>query len=148
MLSSIVRREPHQGVLSLQHAMDRLLRESYVSPETVGRKDLSTVALDVYETDDALVIKAAVPGIRPEDIKVTVVGTTVSIEGETESKDEVTAENYVLRERCFGRFGRSVTLPRSVNPDGATAEFEHGVLTLCIPKAEEAKTRSIKITAK
>ena len=57
-------------------------------------------------------------------------------------------EHYVLRERRFGRFSRSVTLPRSVNPDVATAEFEHGVLTLSVPKAEEAKARSIKIKAK
>jgi HSP20 family protein len=148
MSSMMVGREPYQGVLSLQNAMDRLLRDSFVGPSTAGRRDLASVALDVYETDEELVVKATVPGIKPEDIKVTVVGSTVTIEGETKCEDEVTEEHYVLRERSFGRFSRSVTLPRSVNAEGATAEFEHGVLTLSIPKAEEAKTRSIKIKAK
>ena len=148
MLSSIVRRDPSEGVVSLQNAMDRLFRDSLVTPALPGRENQSAVALDVYETDDDLVVKASVPGIKPEDIKVTIVANTVTIEGETKCDEEVKAESYVYRERSFGRFRRLVTLPRSVSPDDASAEFENGVLTLTVPKAKEAKTRSIKIVAK
>lgn len=147
-MSSLIRREPFEGMMSLQRAMDRLLEESFVRPSLFDRVFGSDVALDVYETDDDIVLKASVPGVKPEDIKITLVGNTVSIEGEVKKEDEVQEECYLCRERRYGKFSRSVTLPKNVAADKASAEFENGVLTLTVPKVEEAKAKSIKVKVK
>lgn len=147
-MSSLIRREPFEGMMSLQRAMDRLLEESFVRPSLFDRAFGSDVALDVYETDDDIVLKASVPGVKPEDIKITMVGNTVSIEGEVKSENEVKEDRYLCRERRYGKFSRSVTLPKNVAADKASAEFENGVLTLTVPKVEEAKAKSIKIKVK
>ena len=144
---SLTRRQPLREMVSLHRTLEDAFSQPFVRPGLWGLRG-SYPALDVYETPDDVVVKAVVPGIKPEDIKVTIVANTLTIEGETKWDEEVKAESYVYRERSFGRFRRLVTLPRSVSPDDASAEFENGVLTLTVPKAKEAKTRSIKIVAK
>ena len=101
--------------------------------------------LDVSETEDDFVIKASVPGVKPEDVQITVQGATVSIRGESRSEEEKKGERWHLRERRFGSFQRSLSLATPVNSDKAQATFEHGVLTLVLPKSEHAKPRQIKI---
>jgi HSP20 family protein len=102
----------------------------------------------MYETDDAVVVKAAIPGVDPKDVEINVTGDTLTIRGEIRKEEEVKEENYLRRERYYGSFCRSFLLPTRVVADDAEAVFENGVLTLTLPKAEEVKPKSIKVKAK
>ena len=95
-----------------------------------------------------MVVKTTVPGVRPEDIEIDVTGNILSIRGERKAEKEVKEENYIRRERSYGRFSREVSLPGGVLADKAEADFEDGVLTITIPKAEEAKPKVIKVKSK
>jgi len=146
---SIVRREPLREFMTLREAMDRLFEDSFV-----GRRPgewpsaHATLPLDMYQTEDAAVIKSSLPGVKPDEIDVTVSGNTLTISGETKEEDEVKEEDYFRRERRYGSFSRSVLLPEGLEPDKAEASFEDGVLTLTIPKAPETKPKVIKVRAK
>jgi HSP20 family protein len=144
-MSSLMRREPYNGMVSLQQAMDRLFQDSFVRSSLAQDVNL---ALDMYETDQAVVVKLAVSGLKPEDIQVTVVGDALTIKGEVKSEEQTEERNYHLRERRYGKFVRTVTLPVPIQVDATTAEFEHGVLTLTAPKREEVKPQTVEIKAK
>jgi HSP20 family protein len=149
-MTNLVRWEPFRDLVSLREAMDRLFEESFVSPRAGWPVPVEggTLAVDVYETDDDVVVKSAVPGIKPEELDITVTGDTLTIKGETKSEQEVKEENYVRREMRYGSFSRTVALPSSIVADKAKAEFENGMLTLTLPKAEEVKPKAIKVKAK
>lgn len=146
---TIVRRpSPFGELMTLRQAMDRLFDDDYRPFRWLsGGVDGPGLPLDVSTTDDSLTIEAALPGIKPEDVDITVENGTVRISGKT--ADERTAEegSYVLQEIRRGNFSRTVTLPTGLEPDKATASFEHGILRLEIPKAEQVKPRQIKISA-
>jgi len=149
-MANLVRWEPFRDLVSLQEAMHRLFEESFVQsrvgwPASVGMESL---AVDMYETDEAIVVKTAVPGIKPEDLDVSIVGDTLTIRGETKAEGEIKKENYIRRERRCGSFCRSLAIPLPVMTDEAEAEFENGILTLTLPKAEEVKPKAIKVKAK
>jgi HSP20 family protein len=137
---------------SLRDAMDRLFEESFLRPGWFGAPDPQAAALpmDIYETADNIVVKAAVPGVKPEDIEVTVTGDLLTIKGEFKSESEQKDEkrNWHRQERRYGNFSRQVTLPAGVNTDACQADFDNGVLTLKLPKAEEAKVKRVQITSK
>jgi HSP20 family protein len=138
--------DPFREAVSLRDAMNSLFQESFVRPMSLFTQDGSAVLpLDVTETEDEFVVKASVPGVKPEDVQITVQGDTLTIRGECRSEEEKTGERWHLRERHFGSFQRSVSLPAPVDSDKAQASHEHGVLTLTLPKTEEAKLRPIKI---
>ena len=149
-MTNLVRWEPFRDLVSLREAMDRLFEESFVRPRTTWLAPIGVEALavDMYETDDAVVVKSAIPGIKPEDLEISVTGDTLTIKGETRAEEEVKEENYIRRECRYGSFCRSLAIPVSVVADEAEAEFENGVLTLTLPKAEEVKPRAIKVKAK
>jgi HSP20 family protein len=147
---SIVRWEPLSDFMTLREAMDRLFQESFVSPlrkEWLAPAE-GALALDVYETEDAVVVKSSIPGVKPDDVEISISGNTLSISGEAKTEEEVKEENYIRRERRYGGFSRSVVLPEGVQADKAEADFEDGVLTLTIPKAPEAKPKVIKVKSK
>ncbi len=149
-MARLVRWEPFRDLVSLQEAMNRLFEESFVQPRggwpnMVG---MGSLAVDMYETDDAIIVKTAVPGVKPEDLDVSIVGDTLTIRGETKAEGEIRKENYIRRERRCGSFCRSLAVPLSVIADEAEAEFENGILTLTLPKAEEVKPKAIKVKAK
>ncbi len=138
--------DPFREAISLRDAMNTLLQESFIRPASPLFQDGSAVLpLDVSETGDAFVIKATVPGLKPEDVQINVHGDTLAIRGESRSEEEKDGERWHLRERRYGAFQRSLTLGTPVEADKAEASYEHGVLTLTLPKAEEAKPRQIKI---
>lgn len=144
---SIGRWEPFRDFMALREAMDRLFEESFVRPP---RRELppaaeGTLALDVYQTEESAVVKTSVPGVKPDEIDITISGNMLTISGETKEEQEVKEENYLRRERRLGSFSRSVVLPDGLEPDKAEASFEDGVLTLTIPKAPEAKPKVIKV---
>jgi HSP20 family protein len=145
---TIVRRpSPFGELMSLRSAMDRLFEDSFVRhPFAAGLDQMTMLPLDVTSTADALIVEAAMPGIKPEDVEITVENGTLSIRGEQrQDRREGEGENLVQEIRRSS-VSRSVSLPSGLEPDKATASFEHGMLTLRIPKAEEVKPRQIRIS--
>ena len=149
-MTNLVRWEPFRDLVTLREAMDRLFEESVVRPQTgrLAPVGAGALAVDMYETDDAIIVKSAIPGIKPKDLDVSIVGDTLTIKGETKSEEEVKEEHYIRRERRHGSFCRSLAIPLPIVTDKAEAEFEDGVLTLTLPKAEEVKPKAIKVSAK
>jgi HSP20 family protein len=148
-MASIVRWEPFRDMMSLREAMDRMLEEGMLrAPMPFGMWAEGALAVDMYETDDTVVVKTSIPGVRAEEIELSVTGDTLTIKAETKEEEEIKRENYLRRERRLGSLCRSVTLPGGLETDKADADYSHGVLTLTFPKAEEVKPKSIKITTK
>jgi len=144
---AIERWDPFREAVSLRDAMNSLLQESFVRPGAMSGQDgYATLPLDVAETENEFVIKAALPGVKPDDVQITVQGDTLTIRGESKAEEEKKGERWHVRERRFGSFQRSVTLPTPVDSDKAQAHYEHGVLTLTLPKSEAAKPRQIKVS--
>ncbi|MBI2849252.1 MAG: Hsp20/alpha crystallin family protein [Chloroflexi bacterium] len=145
---NLVRWNPFGELMSLRQAMDRLVEESFVRPGEVLNSFWDgghSVSLDMYQTANDLVIKADLPGIKPEDIDITVTGDTLTIKGETKDEQEIKRENYLRQERRYGAFCRSVTLPFPVQTDKAEAIYKDGILTLTIAKAEEIRPKQIQL---
>lgn len=143
---TIVRRpSPFGELLTLRRAMDRLIDDDFFRP-LAWNGDGGTPALDVTTTADALVVEAALPGVKPEQVDVTVENGTLTIRGETSAERQEGEGEYLVREIRRGSFARAVTLPSGLEPDKASATFENGVLRLRIPKAEEIKPRQIRIS--
>ena len=142
--------EPFRDLVSMQEAMNHLFGESFLRPKAgwLAPTGERALAVDMYETDDAVVVKSAIPGIKAEDLDISVTGDTLTIKGETRTDAEIKEENYLYRERRYGSFCRALSIPAPVVTNKAEAEFENGVLTLTLPKAEEVKPRTIKVKAK
>ncbi len=147
---AVERWRPFSELMSLRQAMDRLFDGSFVQPShaLATLSEAATPALDVYQTPNEVVVKAALPGIKPEDVNIDITGDTLTIKGETKAKQEIKRDDYLYQERRYGTFSRSVVLPGGLKPDRAEATMDDGVLTLTIPKAEELKPKSIKVKAK
>ena len=148
-MANLTRFDPFGEMVTLRQAMDRLFEDSFVSPLTWRTFDgqATQPALDVHQTDDEIVITAALPGLKAEDVDITITGQTLTIRGEFKADDEVKRDQYLYRERRFGTFSRQLQLPVRVQGDAATATFEDGILTLRVPKAEEVKPRQIHVKA-
>jgi len=143
---TIERWDPFREAISLRDAMSTLFQESFIRPSSLVAQDgLTSFPLDISETEDEFVVRASLPGVKPDDVQITVQGDTLTIRGESKEEEERKGQHWHSRERRFGRFQRSVFLSAPVKADGAQAQYEHGVLTLTLPKAEEAKPRQIKI---
>ena len=104
-----------------------------------------TLPIDLHETPDDFLISASVPGVKPEDLDITVTGDTLQIKGQTKAGSETKEANYLRKERHYGSFYRRLALPNEVQSGQAEATFEHGVLTLKLPKAEAVKPKRIKV---
>jgi HSP20 family protein len=149
MATSVSRWDPNNDFAAMRNMMDRLFDQSvgrlpaFRSGEDLG---VSTLGLDVFETNDSYVVKAAIPGVDPSNVDISVDDDVLTIKGDFEQKDESQDENYIRRELRYGAFHRSLRLPPTVDADRANAEFEHGILKLTLPKKPEARARSFKIT--
>lgn len=144
---SLLRRRS-RDIVSLRDAMNRLLEESMVRPWSMG-EELQLPAVDMIDRENEVVVKATLPGMKADDIEVTTVGNTLTIKGEfKEEREEEEEGEYIYRERRYGSFNRSFTLPDEINTDEADAEFEDGVLTLTLSKTETEKQKSISIKSK
>ena len=144
-MTLIRRSSPFGELLSLRQAMDRLFEDSFVSPRSGIGTGEQSLALDVYTTTDALVVEAALPGVKPDDVNISVLGDTLTISGSVQDEQKRDEDGYSYREIRRGAFNRTVTLPTGLKTDAATASFENGLLRLSFPKAEEAKPRQIQI---
>jgi HSP20 family protein len=145
-MSSLMRWNPVRDMISMREMMDRLFDDTFFARQGNGFPVSPDV--DVIENDDNIVVKAELPGFKPENVDVRVEGNLLSIRGEYHEENEKQEGQYHLKERRQSSFSRSIPLPVGVNADKAKAEFENGVLTLTLPKHEEAKPRRISITAK
>ena len=117
----LVRWQPLSGMVSLREAMDRLFEERFAWPahSAMHRFEALGLPIDMYQTDKAVVVKATVPGVKPEEIDISITGDTLTIKGETKAEEEVEKEDYFRRERRYGTFTRTVILPDAVETDKA-----------------------------
>jgi HSP20 family protein len=145
---AIVRFDPVRDIMSLQERMNRLFSESYRGP--AGEEDWAlggtwAPAVDIYEQESNIEIKAELPGVDPKDVDIRLENNVLTIKGERKLDNEVKKENYHRVERSYGVFTRSFTLPSVVDPTAIKADFKDGMLRITLPKREESKPKQIQI---
>ena len=145
-MNTITRRDPSLG-LAVQEEVNRLF-EGNLTRERLGHAELATwaPAVDIYETENELVVKADLPDFQDKDVDVRVENNTLTIRGERKFDKDINEENYLRIERVYGSFMRSFSLPNTVSPENIRADYCIGVLTLHIAKREESKPKQIKIS--
>jgi HSP20 family protein len=145
-MTNLIRWEPIRELSSMRDMMDRLFDDGFPRPLAGALWDTASVpTMDLYQTEDNVVVKMGLPGVKPEDIQISVTNGVLSIRGEVKEEKEEKEKTYHLRERRYGSFSRSVTLPSNVSIEKSDAEFDNGILTLTLPKAEEAKAKTISV---
>ena len=146
-MRSLLRWDPFNDLISLQDAMNRLFEAGFAQPAGMGLPGWGEERLpvDVYEAEGEVVIRASVPGARPEDIDVTVTGNTLVIQGDIRPAEDVDRESYICQECYYGRVSRSMILPANLDTSSADASFENGVLLLRIRKARQAPPKAIRV---
>lgn len=146
---SMVRFDPFRDLAVLQDRMNRLFNDAYQPRQSddLMSRGTWTPAVDIYEVEGALVIKAELPDMRREDIDVSVENNTLTIRGERKLDNEIKQESFHRIERAYGSFVRSFSLPHTVDATKIGAEYKGGVLTVKLPVREEAKPRQIQIDA-
>ena len=138
---------PVRDMITFREAMDQIFNENYARNGGSSRQSAPVwqLPLDAYTTEDAIVLQANVPGLKSEDLDVTLEGDTLTIRGELPNRAE--PNNYLLRERATGRFERILTINTPIDSNKVEATFESGVLTLTLPKSEAVKPKQIKVNA-
>lgn len=144
-MSSIIRWEPAREMMTLREAMDRLFDDAFTRPLSLSSNAWSVPAVDMYQTDNEVVVRAALPGIKADEVQINITGELLSLKGEVKQENETKEKAYHIREQRWGTFERSIALPTQVVADKAKAEFENGILTITLPKAEEVKPKTITI---
>jgi HSP20 family protein len=147
---SMMRRDPREAFTPLREAMNHLFEESFIWPGRLEVFTGRTFPVDVYETKDqqGYVVEASIPGAKPEDISISAMGDTLTITYATKGEEKVEKPNYVRRERYEGEMSRTIALPTQIQPENVQATYEHGVLTLQVPKSEAAKPKQIEVKVK
>ncbi len=146
-MNTITRWDQSRGLTTLQDQVNRLFEDNFTR-ERSGHADLATWAppVDIYETENELVLKADLPGLQDKDIDVRVENNMLTIRGERKFEKDVNEDNYLRVERAYGPFTRSFSLPNTVSSESVRAEYRNGVLTLHMAKREESKPKQIKIS--
>jgi len=146
---TIVRWEPFRELSSLQTEMNRLFNAAFDTsgPGNGGAARRWAPAMDLLETDDHFVLRADLPGMTESDVNIELEDNVLTVSGERKAEHEEKREGFYRVERAFGRFSRSLTLPKGVDADAVTAGFENGVLEVRVPKPEQRKPRRIEIGA-
>lgn len=142
---SVIKYDPFRELRTLQDEMTRLFAGSAGGREEFAR-GAWTPGVDIYEDKDRLILEADLPGMTEGDFDISVENNVLTLKGERKFEKQTTGDNYHRVERSYGAFTRSFTLPQTVSPDGANAEFENGVLRVSLPKREETKARKIEVT--
>ena len=146
-MSNLIRWEPGREMMTLREAMDHLFDDAFTRPLTL-RDGWLAPAIDMYQTDNEVVVKASLPGVKAEEVQINITGDVLTLKGETKHEEEKKDKAWHIREQRWGAFERAVALPTEVVADKAKAEFENGILTITLPKAEEVKPKVISIKAK
>ncbi len=137
--------DPFAELRQMQETMNRMWRNFGLWPDADAGREYWTVPLDVLQEGDNIVVRASLPGVKPEDIEVTIENDLLTIKGQTSVERETREDSYLMRERRTGAFHRSLRLPDTVDTEKAESRYEHGVLTITFPKLEARKARQIKI---
>lgn len=146
-MSNLIRWEPAREMMTLREAMDRLFDDAFTRPLSLAG-NWSVPAVDMYQTDNEVVVKAALPGIKADEVQINITGEVLTLKGEVKQFEETKEKAYHIREQRWGAFERSIILPTDVVADKAKADFENGILTITLPKAEEVKPKTITIKSK
>ena len=137
--------EPFRGVSTLQDQINRVFNDVFERQGEGSNLTSWAPAVDIFETEHELVVKADLPDVNPQDLDIRVENNILTIRGERKFEKKVNEENYLRVERAYGSFARSFSLANSVNSEAIKADYQNGVLTLVIPKREEAKPKQIKV---
>jgi HSP20 family protein len=135
-------------MMTLREAMDRLFDDAFTRPVNLRDGGWSSPAIDMYQTDDEVVVKAALPGFKADEVQINVTGDVLVLRGEMKHEEEQKDKAWHIREHRWGSFERSIALPIDVKADKAVADYENGILTVTLPKAEEVKPKTISVKAK
>ncbi len=143
-MTQLMQWDPFRELMAMRTLADRVFENAFMRPLGSPAWDL---ALDVAETDEAYHVEAAIPGVKPSDLDISITDNVLTIKGELKRDQELKDEQYHLRERRYGSFSRAVSLPNKVNADAIEAVYENGLLKLTIPKAEEVLPHKIPVRA-
>jgi HSP20 family protein len=151
-MTNLTRWEPAREMMTLREAMDRLFDDAFTQPFSVTRNGGSTwassPAIDMYQTNNEVVVKAALPGFKTDEVQINVTGDVLTLRGETKQEEERKDKSWHIREHRWGAFERSIMLPTAVISDKAKADFDNGILTITLPKSEQVKSKTITIKPK
>jgi HSP20 family protein len=144
-MKSLNRFEPFRGIATLQDQINRLFNDGIERTGEDSSLTTWTRAVDIYETEHELVVKADLPQVDPKDLDIRVENNILTLRGERKFESKVSEDKYLRVERTYGSFSRSFALANTVNTEAIKADYHDGVLTLSVPKREEAKPKQIKI---
>ena len=147
-MNKMIRFEPMREMVTLREAMDRLFDDAYMRPASLMGTTWQAPAVDMYQTDDEIIVKAALPGIKADEVQISVTGEVLTLKGEVKHEEETKEKTYHIREQRWGTFERTIMLPTDVVADKANADFKDGILTIRLPKAEEVRPKTITVKAK
>lgn len=150
-MSNLTRWEPNREMMTLREAMDRLFDDAFTRPFSIMREGGSTwssLPIDMYQTDNDVVVRAALPGIKPDEVQINITGDILTLKGEMKHDEEKKDQSWHIREHRWGAFERSLQLPTGVIADKARAEFDNGILTITLPKSEAVKPKTITVKTK
>ena len=157
-MASITRYDPYREMLSLRNAMDQLFGQSFVSPYWVGGSQSTATPMDVCETDNGYEVNVSLPGVKPEDIDLTVQQNSLTVRGHysyqnqhhdkhpEQGQAQGQHQNWLVREIGTGTFERSITFPKPINADNIQTNYEHGMLTITVPVSEAIRPRKINVS--
>jgi HSP20 family protein len=145
----MIRWDPGRDLMSLKQAIDKLFEDSAIRPSSftfqIGE---GNIPVDILQTDTTITVKATIPGVKPEEVDISISGETLTIKAEKKEEQEFKEKEYVRKENRYGLISRSITLPVEVDADRAEAMFDNGILTFTIPKSEKSKPKQIKVQPK
>ena len=146
-MRTVTRWEPVGELVSLREMMNKLFEDSFVRPPAwpADGAGTRTLPIDLHETPDEFIVSASVPGVKPEELDITVTGDTLQLKGETKAESKTEEASYLRKERHYGSFYRELALPTEVQSGKAEATFDNGVLTVKLPKVDEVKPKRIKV---
>jgi HSP20 family protein len=144
-MSSITRWDPFRGLSTLQDEVNRLFDSTFKGNSGSSTLTAWAPAVDIYETENELVVKADLPDVPEKDIDVRVENNMLTIRGERKYDQTVKEDNYLRVERSYGAFSRSFSLPNTVNTEAIQASYKNGVLQIELPKRAESKPKQVKV---
>ena len=142
---SLIRWDPFDDLASLRESMDKLFEEFFSRRPRGAAVTAWQPAVELYETDTEVVVRAELPGVDPKDVDITVTEDTLTIKGEARTEQEEKGRNYYRRELRYGSFLRTLALPEEVQGDKARATYRNGILEIRVPKSERARPRTVKV---
>ena len=142
---TLIRWNPMREMMQLRDEFDRLLDEAMEFPRWRRSEPNGSLAVDVAEKDDAYIVKASLPGIKPDDLDISITDNILTIKGEVKDEETISEKQYRFRERRYCAFTRTITLPTTVDVEAVEATYEDGVLTLNAPKTKDVKIKHITV---